>query len=252
MPEFIAIDIDLSVSQWIVLCICAFVITISKTSIPGIGLFAVVLLANFFPTKASTGLLLPILAMADIFAVVYYRRHAQWKHILRLLPWAIAGICIGSVLIRYLSDVQFRPIIGITVIIIFALSFWRNRLNADNVPTHWTFAAFMGLLAGCVTQLTNAAGPIMIIYLLAMRLNKHKLIGTAAWYFLILNWLKIPIFIWEGRITGSSLVTDLCVLPVIAASAFVGVVLLKKIPQKWFNIVIQTLIVISVVKLLFF
>ena len=252
MPEFFAINIDLTVSQWVALCAAAFVITMSKTSIPGIGLFAVVLLANFFPAKESTGLLLPILAMADVFAVAYYRRHAEWKHVLRLLPWALVGICIGSVLVRYITDVHFKPIIGVTVIIIFALSFWRSRLSADNVPTHWSFAAFMGLLAGCITQLANAAGPIMIIYLLAMRFDKRKLIGTAAWYFLILNWLKIPIFIWEGRITMSSLLTDLCVLPVIAVSAFVGVVVLKKIPQKWFNIVIQILIVISAVKLLFF
>lgn len=243
-------DMDLELSQWIVLCVCASLITLAKTGLPGLGILVVPLLADFFPAKASTGLLLPILAFADIFAVSYYRRHAQWKHILRLLPWALVGICIGSFLVMRIPDARFKPLIGIVVLIMLALNYWRNRFDLAKVPTHWTFAATMGLLAGVTTQLANAAGPIMIIYLLTMRFDKHKFIGTSAWYFLILNWLKIPIFVYEGRITLDSFVTDLYMIPVIAVSSLLGLFILKNIPQKWFNTTIQILALLAAIKLL--
>ena len=80
----------------LVLCLAAFLIGINKTAVPGIGLLPVILLASTFETRLSTGLQLGMLALADIMAVAWYHRHADWKILLRLLPWALAGIAVGS------------------------------------------------------------------------------------------------------------------------------------------------------------
>jgi uncharacterized membrane protein YfcA len=242
---------DMTNAQLMLLAFCAFMVGVSKTGVPGVGILNVPLMALMFPAKMSTGLLLPMLAIADVFAVFYYHRHAQWKHVLRLLPWALAGIGIGSVVIRYIDDQQLKPIIGIIVLAMLVLNYWRTYRAGDavSIPTHWSFAAAMGLAAGLTTQLANAAGPIMVIYLLAMRLPKNEYIGTGAWYFLILNWLKLPLFVWDGRIVASSVKADLAMLPVIALGAFAGILILKKIPQKWFNIIIQLLAVGAALKL---
>ena len=242
---------DYSSLQWWILGAVAFFVGISKTGLPGIGIIIVPLLAMVFPSRMSTGLLLPILAMADIFAVSYYRRHADWKIILRLLPWALAGIGLGTVLVRQINDDVMRPLIGSIILVLLILNYFRQRYwtDEDSVPSHWTFAAVMGLAAGLTTQLANAAGPIMVIYLLSMRLPKDKYIGTGAWYFLILNWLKIPLFIMDGRISFESVKADLITLPLIAAGAFLGILILKKIPLKWFNLIIQILAAATAVKL---
>ena len=143
--------------------------------------------------------------------VAYYKRHAEWKHILRLLPPALAGIAVGSLIIRQISNAQLGPLIGFIVLGMLVVNFWRIRRQqgSDNIPTHWSFAVGMGFAAGVTTQLANAAGPIMAIYFLAIRFDKHKFIGTAAWYFLILNWLKIPLFMAEGRISFESIKINL-------------------------------------------
>ena len=122
---------------------------ISKTGVPGIGIVAVPFMAICFPAKASTGVLLPILAVADIFAVAYYRRHAKWGHVLRLLPWALLGIGAGSVIIRHISDAQLKPLIGIIVLAILAINFFRERRSNDDlqVPTYWAFASALGFAA---------------------------------------------------------------------------------------------------------
>lgn len=243
---------DYTSGQWLIIAMCAFLVGVSKTGVPGIGILNVPLIAMAFAdTKMSTGLLLPILAMADIFAVVYYRRHAQWKYILRLLPWALLGIAAGSVVIRYIDNNQLKPLIGIIILVLLGLNFWRQRHpdKLEHLPSHWCFAALMGFAAGMTTQLANAAGPIMVIYLLAMRLPKNQYIGTGAWYFLILNWLKVPLFAWEGRIVPETLIADVVMLPLIAVGAITGIVILKKINQKWFNITVQVLALAAALKL---
>jgi len=74
----------ISSMQWAVLALCALLTGISKTGVPGMGILCVPLMALTFPAKMSTGLLLPMLAFADIAAVFYYRRHGNWKLVLRL------------------------------------------------------------------------------------------------------------------------------------------------------------------------
>jgi uncharacterized protein len=243
---------DITAWQWAVMCLCAVLVGLSKTGLPGVGILNVTLLAVIFEAKASTGILLPMLAFADLFAVAYYRRHAQWAHILRLLPPALAGIAAGSLLIRQLENAQVGPLIGALVLAMLGLNYWRiYRLkDPESVPAHWSFAAGMGFAAGLTTQLANAAGPIMAIYLLAMRFDKNKFIGTAAWYFLILNWLKLPIFISEGRISAESLKAVAFVLPMVIVGVVLGIILLKKIPQKWFNIIVTVLVVAAAIKLI--
>lgn len=238
-------------NQWIALSVCALITGISKTGLPGAGILAVPLLAMFFPAKASTGLLLPMLAFADIFAVAYYRRHAQWSHIIKLLPPALAGTIAGSVIIHFIDNDQLKPVIGIIVLAMLILNYWRNKKSGDSlhIPTHWSFAVSMGFIAGVTSQLANAAGPIMVIYLLAMQFDKHKFLGTGAWYFLILNWLKIPLFVLDGRITLDSVKADLVAIPFIIIGVIAGILILHKLPQKWFNITMQILALLAAIKL---
>lgn len=242
---------DFTGQQILIVAICAFLVGVSKTGVPGCGILNVPLIALAFGAKESTGLLLPILCMADVFAVKYYHRHAEWKHIWRLLPWALGGIGIGCLVVEFISDKQLKPIIGFIVLIMLVLNYWRmHRAGGElKVPTHWAFAASMGLAAGLTTAMANAAGPIMVIYLLAMQLPKNEYMGTGAWYFLILNWLKVPLFIWGGRITMASVKLDILMLPLIALGAVAGIYILKKIPQKYFNLILQLLAVAAAIKL---
>lgn len=242
---------DYSSIQWTVLCASALLVGINKTGLPGIGIINVPVMAIIFPAKISTGLLLPILATADIFAVAYYRRHARWEYIIKLLPWALLGICSGSVVIKYITDEQLKPFIGIIVLVMLVLNYWWNRKKAGKVeiPTHWTFAAGMGFAAGFTTQVANAAGPIMVIYLMAMNLPKNEFIGTGAWYFLILNWLKMGLFAMDGRISGASITADIMIIPFIMAGCAIGIIILNKVPQKYFDGIVQILCVLAALKL---
>jgi uncharacterized membrane protein YfcA len=243
---------DISWWGWAVLGLSAFFIGLSKTGLPGVGILAIISVAAVIPARASTGLILPMLIVGDIFAVSYYHRHAVWKHLLQLLPYAVVGVIVGYLTMGHVNDQQLRRIIGGIVLALLGLNYWRNRyLPSDaTVPTAWWFPALLGLLAGVTTMMANAAGPIMIVYLLAMRLPKEEFVGTGAWYFFMVNCFKVPFSAHLGFITLTSLKFNLWLAPFIIIGAFVGIAVVKRIPEKHFTLIVQWLAVAGAIKLL--
>jgi uncharacterized protein len=212
----------------------------AKTGISGVGLMVVPLMANAFGGRPSVGLLLPMLIFADIFAVTWYNRHAQWKHILRLIPWAFAGIITAALVGKSISDQTFNRLLAGLVIFGIAILVWRDlRSDKIKVPQSMWFAGGLGLLGGFSTMIGNAAGPVMALYLLSMRLPKNSYIGTGAWFFFIVNLSKMPLHIWSWKtITLNSFTLDLLMIPAIAAGAFLGIWLVRLLPEKFYRILI--------------
>ena len=244
-----------SAAEWAILGISALVIGFSKTGLPGSGVLSIPLTALVIPAKASTGIVLPMLIAGDILAVSFYRRHARWRHLFRLFPWAFAGIIAGYSLLTVMTDGQLRPVIGGLILVMLVLAKWRERLHKGDgdvmLPHHWSFAVFIGLMAGMATMLANAAGPIMTIYLVAMNLPKNEFIGTSAWYFFIINCFKVPFSYNLGLINHDSLVLNLFLLPAIMAGALLGILVVRKVPQKLFVNLAQLLASVAAVRLLF-
>ena len=248
MLEFMGVN----ATQLTILCIAAVLIGINKTAIPGLGVLPVVMLTMYFETRMSTGIQLGMLALADLIAVAYYRKKADWRILLHLLPWALLGLAVGSGILRLIPEngVVMKRVIGGIVLALMIVSFIRKRIAPENIPSGTGWSAFYGILLGSTTQLANAAGPISSIYFLAMKLPKEKYLGCCAWFFLMLNWIKLPIFAWEGRVTLASVKLDLCMIPFILLGGFLGIVLLRKMPQKIFETVIQILVVVAAIRLL--
>jgi uncharacterized protein len=237
---------SLSVTDWILILICAMLIGMSKTGVPGVSMVVVPTLALIFGGKQSTGILLPILIFADIFGVTYYHRHANWKHLLRALPWAFGGIFLALWIGNLVNDEQFKRIIAITVFVSIGLMIWRDYFSeTEFTPDSWLFAAFMGIGGGFATMIGNVAGPIFAVYLLAMHLDKQSFIGTTAWFFFIVNLSKFPLQVlaWQN-INWSTMLIDFISFPAIVLGAWLGIAIVKKIPEKtfkWLVIVVTTL-----------
>ena len=241
---------SISIAEWCAVAGSALIIGFSKTGVGGLGILSVIILANIFPAKASTGILLPILIIADIFAVIFYRHHANWKELLKLCPFAITGVIIGFLLMRKIDSSQLKPIIGCVILTLLVAHFVLNKINKNLIKPNIIFAAFMGILAGIVTMMANAAGPIMTIYLLTMNMKKQDFVGTRVWYFFLINLFKVPFSAGMGLITMESLKFDIMLIPAIATGAVLGYFLIKIIPQKIFEISIQVLAAIGAVKLI--
>jgi uncharacterized membrane protein YfcA len=246
------LQIDFTILQWMLLVVCAMFIGMSKVGVPGVSMIVVPTLAIIFGGKASTGILLPMLMMADVFGVSYYHRHAEWKYLWKMFPFAFIGIGLALWVGEVVNDEWFKNIIAILVFVCIALMLWKDRGKGRNIfPDTWWFAASMGILGGFATMIGNVAGPIFAIYLLAMHLPKNSFIGTGAWFFMIINISKFPlhIFIWK-TIDWTTLKLDILLLPGIALGAFLGVWLVKKLSEKFYRTAVIAVTAISALLLL--
>jgi uncharacterized protein len=243
----------LSIWRWVLAAVTAVMVGISKTGLPALGILLAPLFAEVLPARASTGALLPLLILADAFAVIFWRRHGSWKHLLRLFPPALVGIVAGYFAMGRVNDQQLRYIMGAIVIVMLGVMLYREYiLGTDKpLPATWWFASIAGFLAGATTMVANAGGPVTMIYLISMRLPKKEFIGTAAWYFFVLNWIKVPFSLSLGLITGPSLIFDSVLAAGVVGGALAGLALANRIPEKAFMIAVQALTLVSAVRMFF-
>ncbi|WP_188151187.1 sulfite exporter TauE/SafE family protein [Teredinibacter waterburyi] len=236
---------DITVTSLSFNALCAFglfslVTGMSKSGVQGVGTAAIPLLAMVYGGKLSAGVALPTLILADILAVAYYHRHADWSILWRLLPWAAGGVLIGTWFGQQIDDSSFRKIMGVIIFASLVIMIWLERGNKGKIPNHFTFTAVVGILGGFTTMVGNLAGPVMAVYLLSARLPKNNYIGTAAWFFLVINLFKVPfhVFVWQ-TINIDTLLLNLAGLPIIALGVYLGIWIVKKIPSqhyRWFII----------------
>ncbi|HEX5152573.1 MAG TPA: sulfite exporter TauE/SafE family protein [Parafilimonas sp.] len=235
-----------SLLNWVLIAIAAFVIGLSKAGLKGIDMMNVTIMAIIFGGKASTGIVLPLLCAADIMAVKYYHRHAQWNHFWKILPWMVIGILIGVYAGKDIDEALFRKIMAIIIILTVAIMLLLEFKKNITIPTNKLFVAGMGLISGFTTMLGNLAGAFSNIYFLAMRLPKNDFIGTAAWVFLVINLFKVPfqVIYWKN-ITLATLKTDALLLPALVAGFWAGLKIVSKIQDDSYRKVVIVLTIIG-------
>lgn len=230
----------------------AFLLGIAKSGVKGIAVFIVILFVYAFDAKASTGILLPLLIGGDIFAILYYKKYAHWKYVFTLIPWMIFGVIMGTYSGKLLDGETFKTGMASLILLTTLLLFYLERKPLKNVPTHWGFGGFLGVLAGFTTMIGNLAGAVTNIYFLAMRLPKNVFIGTSAYVFFIINIFKIPFHIWAWKtIDNTSFQTSLQFFPFLALGLYVGVKLVKKINDDSYRKLILVLTSIGALVLFF-
>jgi uncharacterized membrane protein YfcA len=224
-------------------CAAAVLVGLSKTGMPGVAIPAVAMMALAFgdDTRLSVGALLPVLIVGDLFAIAWYRRHAQWNRLWQLAPYVVAGMVPGFLVLAWIDSALLRVFLGILVLLLLVFEFCRRRIGWFQVPHGRWFTAAMGAIAGFGTAVGNAAGPAMSVYLVSQRLDKREFMGTAAWFFFLVNTSKIPVFIGLGMITTATIGFDLLLLPMVVLGAVAGFYLLPKIPQQAFNAIVLVL-----------
>ena len=238
---------NLTTGYIILFFLVALVIGMSKAGLSGFGLAIVPVMALIFGARESTGVILPMLITADIMAVIYYHRNAVWKHVIKILPWVAAGIVIALILGKYINNNQFRIVLISVVWIMLILMLVNDMRKKESkvVPENRFFKPFIGVAGGFSTMIGNAAGPVFNLYFLSMRLTKNEFIGTSAWLYFIMNTGKLPlqIIVWKN-ISAGSLMLDLFAVPVIAFGIFLGIHIVKLLPEKVFRyfVIIATLV----------
>jgi uncharacterized membrane protein YfcA len=227
---------ELSLIDIFTVSLAAFVLGLSKSGIKGISIIIVAILVFVFGAKASTGILLPMLIVGDIFAVIYYNRHAEWKFLFKLLPPMAIGVVVGTWVGDQVQEDIFRKSMAGIILISVLMMIWWDKRASKTAPDNLGFAGTMGFTAGFTTMIGNLAGSFANLYFLAMQLPKNAFIGTTAWLFLIINLFKVPFHIWTWQtITIETATLSFAFVPAIFLGLFTGVRILKRINDQLFR-----------------
>lgn len=246
--------LELSCTGWVLMVICAVVVGLAKTALPGAGTIAVGLAAAAMPAKESTGTLLVLLIVGDLLAVLSYRREVDWATLRRMAPAVLMGLLLGTGYLRFASDQATRRVIGVVLLGMIAIMLWRRRHGAP-VPEPGSGAARVasagyGSMAGFTTMVANAAGPVTSLYFLSSGFQVARFLGTTAWFYFVVNLVKLPLSAGVGVIRPATLWIDVVLAPVVVLAALAGRKLARRIPQRGFEPIVMVLTVVSAVNLL--
>jgi len=82
---------------------------------------------------------------------------------------------------------------GVCLLLVLLVMFWNDWKGRENsLSSAWWYGPLFGLLGGFTTMIGNAAGPVMAIYLLSLKMPKYSFVGTNAWFFLVINCRYLP------------------------------------------------------------
>ena len=240
--------IEFNSMQWAMVITSAFIVGFSRSGVSGAGVLVVpfMALAMSGNEKLSVGLTLGMLCISDLGGVVYWRKTCQWRILLKIIPPAFVGVAIGVFFLDNIPTHIMMGSIGGICLAMMGMKLWLDKYKQDHtIPNHWWLAMIIGVTAGAVSAMANAAGPLMMLYFLSMKYPKEKFIATSVWFFMLVNMFKLPFLQRIDLITASTIKTNAILIPIIALGLMTGIKTVKHIPQKQFNQIILLLAAIG-------
>jgi uncharacterized membrane protein YfcA len=231
-----------------------FCLGLSKTGFPGLSMVNVAILAEVFGAKASVGIALPLLILADFIVYPAFRKFASWRETLPLLVPAAAGVLAGWQLLGRIDDLTARRIIGTIVLAMLALQLLRQYRAGfiHHLPDSRAFRWGTGGAIGVSTTLANAAGPVYGVYAIVHKMPKETFLGVGARLFLAVNLLKLPFNADLGILNSTSLRINLALVPALLAGLAIGRYAITRVPQKLFDALLLAFTAAAGVRLAFF
>lgn len=218
---------------------------------PIAGALILPLLSQVMTVTEAVGVTLPLLMFADVFAVRFFWREWDLEYIRLMLPVALIGVVMGTVLLASLSDNALRVILGVLTLLIVAYKLTSNSLSGRSY-THRKWHGYLaGWGSGFASSLANAGGPPATAYLLLQGINPTAFVGTLALFFAVLNWTKVPGFFAAGIMDVDLLVSILWVLPIIPFGVWLGRKAVGWIDPRIFDSLMTVLLFIAALILLF-
>jgi uncharacterized membrane protein YfcA len=242
---------EFSTAEIITALISAFFIGFSKITGTSLGAAIIPMFSSIFPPKVATGILCIAFLLASIQAFKVHLKNIKLAHFKILLPGTFLGFIIGGAALLFFDEKILRIFISFTIIFMLIFnsgkSFYAHFF--EKIQSSFWFGPLFGLLIGTTSMIANAASPLMVVYLLAKKEPKHFFIGTQVAFFLFIDLLKIPFYLYTGIITSSSFTINLIMIPVMIIGGTIGFFFIKWIPDNKFRILVTITAILSAAKL---
>lgn len=236
----------------------ALLIGLAKGGLGGmLGALATPLLALVMPAEEAVGMLLPVLMYADLFAVSSYWRRWESRPLKLLLPGSVSGVTIGTYFLTNVSGHLLRTTLGVIVLLFTVYKLFEGCLaSASDEPgqgawqSRWAGVTF-GIASGFSSALAHTGGPPVSIYLLQQGLSPHGFVATAALFFAVLNWVKVPYYVYAGLFDFPRPALLALAFPAVPLGVWAGRQFVRRVEKAAFDRIIVALLAIAGLLLIF-
>lgn len=226
----------------------AFLIGLAKGGLGGtLGSLATPLMALVLPADECLGLILPMLMLADVFAVAFYWKRWNRKLVWRMLPWGVAGVLGAMLFVTHTPAQTLQIILGIIVLVFALFKLFEGRILA---LVRYQDEKWHGNLTGAVAGLTsalahNGGAPVAIYLLLQKELTPVQINATTAIFFAILNWVKAPLYLAGGMLDFQQIGSIASMLLFVPLGVWAGTRVAYRIRRDVFDRVVILFLLIS-------
>lgn len=226
---------------------------LAKGGFAGVGSLAMPIMALGVDPVRGAAILLPILIVQDAVGVWAYRRTWDGAILKAILPGAAVGIGLGYAFAAQVSETAVLGALGAISILFGLQRLWIERskdsaVMPSNSPA-WVGFLF-GIASGFTSQIAHAGSPPFQMWVLPKRLSRDMLVGTTAFAFAAMNWMKLPAYAALGEFTRANLTATAMLVPVAIISTFAGVALVRRIDPARFYTLIYALMILLGIKLM--
>lgn len=215
----------------------------------GAGMFATPLLALTVPIPQAAAILLPILCVMDVAGLWAYRGTYARGGLRTLLAGGIIGVVLGTLTFRYVNEAWIRIVLGAMALGFVAQRYWVRKVVEPAAPSA-PRGLFWSAVSGLTSTIAHAGGPPMSIYLLPLRLDKAVLVGTTVVFFAVINAVKLVPYAWLGLFDARNLSTSAVLAPLAPVGIWIGVKLMRRIPEALFYRICYGILLVVGAKLL--
>lgn len=218
----------------------------------GLGVVGVPLLALVISPTQAAAILLPVLCVMDLVGLYSYRG-AFDRGLMRVLaPGAVAGILLGALTFAVTSEDAVRLIVG-TIAVGFTVWQWvvRARVAQQTAKPNVAVGSFWASVSGYTSFVAHAGGPPLSVYLLPLRMDKERFVGTTVVYFAVVNYVKLAPYALLGQFDGENLATSAVLLPLAPVGVLLGVVAQRRLREDVLYRLVYAALLLTGLKLLF-
>jgi uncharacterized protein len=236
---------------WIAAILAAFLLGIAKGGLGIAGSLVVPVIALVMSPIEGAGLLLPLFILSDIYAIWLFRGSFSAVNLRILIPAGIVGILAGFLLISKITGDTAKLIVAcVGLWYLIQTTFLRlSKLDRPPQSAGVVRGLFWGTLSGFTSYISHSGGPPFQAYLLPQKLPKLVFAGTSTLFFGIVNFLKLPPFIFAGQITYASIERVIFLIPVALVGARIGFWLVHIMPERVFYTMVELALLAVTLKL---
>jgi uncharacterized membrane protein YfcA len=216
------------------------------------GIAVAPMLATVMPSRSAIGLMLPLLLAGDVMTLAGYRGGWDRRNLIEILPGAVVGVAVGSVVLAHLSAPALAGAIGAFALLFAAIQYGRDRWRPSEKGHrfHPAVGIAVGLSSGLISTLSHIGGIMTTMYLLPQRLANRTFVATASALFFCMNMVKLIPFWRQGILTRPMLWEDAVLLPLLFVGALLGFALNRRVSSTAFSHIVLLFVAITGLKLL--